>query len=361
MGKIGFLFSGQGSQYIGMGKDLIEKFKTSRDIFDEADEALDMDLTKMVTEGNQEELNLTENTQPAVLTTSMAALKAAEEKGLKPDVVAGLSLGEYTALVAAGALAFAVAVKLVQKRGRYMQEAVPEGKGTMAAIIGLDEGKVQEAVEEAKEYGIVECANFNCPGQIVIGGEIEAVEMASKFAKEKGAKLVAPLKVSAPFHTSMLKPAADRLAEELKHIDFSELNVPLVSNVFADYIENKDHIKDILKNQVMKPVQWERSIQRMVNDGVDTFVEIGPGKTLTGFIKKIGKKEKVKLKIVNIEDVKSLEKAIETLSPKAEKTIESINHALAKTAENISPKISVTIESINRLTTKKGKIGDKAC
>ncbi len=340
MGKIGFLFSGQGSQYIGMGKDLIEKYKSSKDIFDEADEALDMDLTKMVTEGNQEELNQTENTQPAVLTTSMAALRAAEEKGLKPDVVAGLSLGEYTALVAAGALAFAVAVKLVKKRGRYMQEAVPEGKGTMAAIIGLDEEKVQEAVDEAKEYGIVECANFNCPGQIVIGGEIKAVERASILAKEKGAKLVAPLKVSAPFHTSMLKPAADRLAEELKHIDFKELNIPLVSNVFADYIGHKDHIKDILKNQVMKPVQWERSIQRMVNDGVDTFVEIGPGKTLTGFIKKIGKKENVKLRIVNIEDVKSLEKAVEMLSPK----------------------IDVTIKSINRLTTKKnGKIGDKAC
>ncbi len=340
MGKIGFLFSGQGSQYIGMGKDLIEKYKSSRDIFDEADEALEMDLTKMVTEGNQDELNLTENTQPAVLTTSMATLKAAEEKGLKPDVVAGLSLGEYTALVAAGAIAFAAAVKLVKKRGRYMQDAVPEGKGTMAAIIGLDEDKVQEAVEEAKQYGIVECANFNCPGQIVIGGEIEAVEKASAIAKEKGAKLVAPLKVSAPFHTSMLRPAADRLAEELKSISFEDLKVPLVSNVFAEYIEHKDHIKDILMNQVMKPVQWERSIQRMVNDGVDTFVEIGPGKTLSGFIKKIGRKEKIKLRIINIEDVKSLEKAVETLSTKA----------------------NVTIESINRLTTKKkGKIGDKAC
>ncbi|HKL09838.1 MAG TPA: ACP S-malonyltransferase [Clostridia bacterium] len=340
MGKIGFLFSGQGSQYIGMGKDLIEKYKSSKDIFDEADEALEMDLTKMVTEGNQDELNLTENTQPAVLTTSMAALKAAEEKGLKPDVVAGLSLGEYTALVAAGALAFAAAVKLVKKRGRYMQDAVPQGKGTMAAIIGLDEEKVQEAVDEAKQYGIVECANFNCPGQIVIGGEIEAVEKASALAKEKGAKLVAPLKVSAPFHTSMLRPAADKLAEELKSINFEDLNIPIVSNVFAEYIEHKDHIKDILKNQVMKPVQWEKSIQRMVNDGVDTFVEIGPGKTLSGFIKKIGRKEKVKLRIINIEDVKSLEKAVETLSPKA----------------------NVTIESINRLTTKKkGKIGDKAC
>jgi len=340
MGKIGFLFSGQGSQYIGMGKDLIEKYKSSKDVFDEADEALEMDLTKMVTEGDQDELNLTENTQPAVLTTSVAALKAAEKKGLKPDVVAGLSLGEYTALVAAGALAFAAAVKLVKKRGRYMQDAVPEGKGTMAAIIGLDENKVQEAVDEARQYGIVECANFNCPGQIVIGGEIEAVEKASSLAREKGAKLVAPLKVSAPFHTSMLKPAADKLAEELKNINFEDLSVPLVSNVFAEYIEHKDHIKDILKNQVMKPVQWERSIQKMVNDGVDTFVEIGPGKTLSGFIKKIGRKEKIKLKIVNIEDVKSLEKAVETLKPKA----------------------SITIESINRLTAKKkGKIGDKAC
>ncbi len=340
MGKIGFLFSGQGSQYIGMGKDLIEKYKSSKDVFDEADEALEMDLTKMVTEGDQDELNLTENTQPAVLTTSVAALKAAEKKGLKPDVVAGLSLGEYTALVAAGALAFAAAVKLVKKRGRYMQDAVPEGKGTMAAIIGLDENKVQEAVDEARQYGIVECANFNCPGQIVIGGEIEAVEKASSLAREKGAKLVAPLKVSAPFHTSMLKPAADKLAEELKNINFEDLSVPLVSNVFAEYIEHKDHIKDILKNQVMKPVQWERSIQKMVNDGVDTFVEIGPGKTLSGFIKKIGRKEKIKLKIVNIEDVKSLEKAVETLKPKA----------------------SITIESINLLTAKKkGKIGDKAC
>lgn len=341
MGKIGFLFSGQGSQYVGMGKELIEKFKSSKAVFDEADEALGMDLTGMVTDGTQEELDRTENTQPAVLTTSMAALRAAEERGLKPDVVAGLSLGEYTALVAAGALAFGAAVKLVKKRGMFMQEAVPEGQGIMAAIIGLDEDKVLEAVEEAKAYGIVECANFNCPGQIVIGGEIKAVQKASALAKEKGAKLVAPLKVSAPFHTSMLKPAADRLKEELIKIDFTDLKIPLISNVFADYIGNKDHIKDILQQQVMKPVQWERSIQRMVRDGVDTFVEIGPGKTLTGFIKKIGRKENVKLNIVNIEDVKSLEKAIESLT---------------------AAKRSVTIQSLNRLTVKKNdKIGDQAC
>lgn len=341
MGKIGFLFSGQGSQYVGMGKDLIEKFKSSKAVFDEADEALEMDLTRLVTDGTQEELNRTENTQPAVLTTSVAALKAAEEKGLKPDVVAGLSLGEYTALVAAGALAFTAAVKLVKKRGQYMQEAVPEGKGTMAAIIGLDEETVQEAVEEARAFGVVECANFNCPGQIVIGGEVAAVEKASELAKEKGAKLVAPLKVSAPFHTSMLRPAAERLSEELAKIDFKDLSIPVVSNVFAEYVEHKDHIKDLLKDQVMKPVQWERTIQRMVMDGVDTFVEIGPGKTLTGFIKKISRKEKVKLKVVNIEDVKSLEKAVESLA-----------------AARRTP----TIESLNRLTTKKkAETGDQAC
>ncbi|MBU3217567.1 ACP S-malonyltransferase [Clostridium estertheticum] len=309
MSKIAFIFPGQGAQYIGMGKELFENIEECKNIFNIADKELNFELSKLCFEGEIEELNITENTQPAILTVSIAALMALQKHGIKCDVTAGLSLGEYSALVCSGAMDFKDAVKLVKKRGRFMQEAVPVGIGTMAAIIGLEASLVEEACNEAKASGIVEIANLNCPGQIVIAGEIAAVELACEKAKEKGAKRAIVLSVSAPFHSSMLKPAAEKLEIELKNISFNDMTIPLMTNVNGDYVKNKDDIKDNLRLQVMSSVLWETIIKRMIKDGVDTFVEIGPGKVLSGFVKKIDRK----LKIVNIEDMDSLNKAVELL------------------------------------------------
>jgi [acyl-carrier-protein] S-malonyltransferase len=309
MNKIAFVFAGQGAQYVGMGKELADNIPVCREVFEEADKALGFEISKICFEGTKEELDKTENTQPAILTTSIAALKALEESGIKPDVVAGLSLGEYSALVCSGALNFSDAVKLVKKRGKFMQEAVPVGVGTMAAILGLGAEDVKAVCAEAKDLGIVEPANFNCPGQIVIGGEIEAVKLASDKAKERGGKVI-PLSVSAPFHTSMLKPAAIKLEEELKAVKLGEIKTPVVTNVTGDYVKESVNIKELLKKQVMSSVLWENSIKRMIEDGVDTFVELGPGKALSGFVKKIDRKAMV----VNVEDLKSLEKALEILN-----------------------------------------------
>ncbi len=309
MGKIAFIFAGQGAQYVGMGKELAENIAVCREVFEEADNALGFEISKLCFEGAKEELDKTENTQPAILTTSIAALKAIEESGIKPDIVAGLSLGEYSALVCSGVLNFSDAVKLVKKRGKFMQEAVPVGVGTMAAVLGLGAEEVKSACTEAGEFGIVEPANFNCPGQIVIGGEIEAVRIASEKAKERGAKVM-PLSVSAPFHTSMLKPAAEKLEEELSTVELNELKVPVITNVTGDYVKESGQIKELLKKQVMSSVLWENSIKKMIEDGVNTFVELGPGKVLSGFIKKVDRK----VTVVNIEDMKSLDKGLEILN-----------------------------------------------
>lgn len=308
MGKIAFLFSGQGSQYVGMGKEIADRFPVAAEVFNQADEALGFSISDICFEGDEASLNLTENTQPAILTTSMAILKVIEEYGITPDVVAGLSLGEYTALVRNGVLQFEDAVKLVKKRGRFMQEAVPPGKGTMAAILGLDREKVQQICEELSLEGIVEAANYNCKGQIVLAGEVPVIEKACERATELGAKRAIMLKVSGPFHSSMLEPAAIKLEEELAKIELGKPSLPYLTNVTGDFVIDED-IKGLLKKQVMSSVYWEDSVKRMIEDGVDTFIEIGPGKALSSFVKKVDRKKN----IYNVEDIKTLSKLVKQL------------------------------------------------
>ena len=308
--KVAFLFSGQGAQAIGMGKELCENFPVADAVFESATAALGFDVKEMIFNGDSETLMITENTQPAILTMSTAALRVVEELGIKADVVAGLSLGEYTAHVASGSLDFVDAVKLVKKRGKYMQEEVPVGVGGMAAIVGMDAESVREVCRIASEKGIAEPANFNCPGQITVAGEKAAVEYACEIAKEKGARRAIMLAVSAPFHCSMLKGAGEKLGKELENVKVSKMNIPLISNVTGDYVKNEEEIKDLLVRQVSSSVLFEDRLKRMLADGVDTFIEIGPGKALSGFVKKITKDAA----IYNVEDMASLEKLKEILA-----------------------------------------------
>ncbi len=297
--KTAFVFPGQGSQKAGMGKDLYDNFEASRKIFDEAGDALGFDLKTLCFEGPDERLKLTEIAQPAILTVSVAAFAAL---GKMPDMTAGHSLGEYSALVCAGVLEFKDAVRLVNKRGKFMQEAVPVGEGAMAAVLGLDREKLAEALRKASSSGIVEAANFNSSGQIVISGSAKGVEEAGRLCKEAGAKRVMPLAVSAPFHCSMMKPAADKLAAELKNVPFKDANIPVVTNVTARPATSGKEIKELLIKQVTGSVLWEDSVGWMSEQGIVRFVEIGPGKVLTGLIKKTVENAT----IYNIEDSASL-------------------------------------------------------
>lgn len=309
--KIAFIFSGQGSQYIGMGKELYDNIPSCKKIYDKANEVLGFDLKELIFNGDKEELNITENTQPAILTTSIAILQAIKDKGINPDIVAGLSLGEYSALVASEALDFETAVSLVKKRGRFMQEAVPQGVGSMVAVIGLDENKIKEVLKIASEKGIGEIANYNTNSQIVIGGEREAVEFASELLKECGARRVIPLKVSGPFHTSLLNEASIKLKNEFENIHFNDPKIKIITNVTADFIENGNEIKELLINQVKSSVRWSETIEKMLDEGIDTFIEIGPLKTLSSFVREISKERKATVKIFNVEDLKSLNKTLE--------------------------------------------------
>lgn len=307
--KIAFVFPGQGAQYAGMGKEICEKFPSARAAFDEADAALDAPISRLCFEGPEEDLKLTENTQPAILTTSVALFRVLEEKGIKPDFVAGHSLGEYSALVAAGALKLGDAVALVRSRGRYMQEAVPVGVGAMAALLGLDLPAVQAVCEKAAEGQVVSPANLNSPGQIVIAGNREAVERATVIAKDAGAKRAILLQVSAPFHCALMMPAEERLSVDLQKLSFADLRCALVTNVDAKLIRSGVEARGALKRQVSRPVRWQETIQRLLDEGVRTFVEVGPGKVLLGLIRSIDKS----VTMLNAEDEKSVENVLSAL------------------------------------------------
>jgi [acyl-carrier-protein] S-malonyltransferase len=287
MGKLAFLFPGQGSQYPGMGKETHDAFSCARQVFLEANDALDFSLSDLCFQGPADELKLTQNTQPAILTTSIAILRVLQERGFCPDYVAGHSLGEYSALVCAGAISLRGAVRLVHNRGRYMQEAVPVGRGAMAAILGLDAAAVNSICDSVQDAGVVSPANFNAPDQIVIAGAAEAVARASEMAKGKGAKRVMALPVSAPFHCELMAPAAAQLAADLARLQFQDLAMPLITNVDAKPVTEGISARDALQRQVCSPVRWVESIQYLVDHGVDRFVEVGPGKVLAGLVKRI--------------------------------------------------------------------------
>jgi [acyl-carrier-protein] S-malonyltransferase len=304
--RTAFIFPGQGSQYIGMGKELYDNFIVAKEVFEEADDALHFSIKKVCFQGPEEALRLTENTQPSILTTSLAALKVIQkEKGINPELVAGHSLGEYSALVTSGAFTFSDAVQIVRLRGRFMQEAVPVGEGAMAAILGMERREVEKICEEVSLGEALSPANFNCPGQIAIAGHSKAVERAIERVKQEGKKAVL-LPVSAPFHCPLMKPAGERLEKALEGISVKDLKVPVVTNVEAEVNTSKERVKVLLVTQVSSPVRWEESIHRMTAEGIERVLEIGPGKVLSGLMKRIDPN----VETGNFEDLQTLKKIL---------------------------------------------------
>jgi [acyl-carrier-protein] S-malonyltransferase len=312
--SVAFVFPGQGSQAIGMGQALFAAFPESRAVYEEADAALGLALSRLCFEGPQSELQLTANTQPALLATSVAALRPLVARGVHPDWVAGHSLGEYSALVAAGAIGLADALRTVRRRGEYMQEAVPVGVGGMAAILGLDLAAVEAACREAAGEEVVSPANVNSPGQVVIAGHAAAVERASALCRSRGAKRAVKLPVSAPFHCALMKPAQDRLAAELARVPFRDPEVPLVDNVDARVVRDGAACRDGLVRQVCGAVRWQESVELLAREGVDVFVEVGPGTVLSGLVRKIVRDARV----LNVDSPESLEAAVAALGARAE-------------------------------------------
>lgn len=310
MYKTAFLFPGQGAQYVGMAKDFYEQVEESKEVFERANKVLDFDVIKMCFEEN-EELNQTEYTQAAMVTACVSILEAVKKKGIKADITAGLSLGEYAALVANDVLSFEDAVTLVRKRGIYMSNEVPNGEGSMAAILGLDVETIERICKEVEEETnmCVQPANYNCPGQIVISGKKEAVLAACDKLKEAGAKRALELKVSGPFHSALLQGAGEKLGNELKNVKVNPMTIPYVCNAKAEIVTDVAQTKELLEKQVYSPVRWQQTMELMIANGVTTFIEIGPGKTLSGFLKKIDKT----VKVINIEKMEDLEKLEEII------------------------------------------------
>ncbi len=305
--KTAFLFPGQGSQYVGMGRDFYERFPEARSVFDQAAGVLGSEFLDMIFYGPESKLQMTEYTQPAILTVSVAMFRVLEKSAYIPAGMAGLSLGEYSALVAAGSLSFGDALPLVQKRGVYMQEAVSEGEGSMAAIMGLSHERVEQVCRDAGSEGLVTPANYNCPGQIVISGQAGAVNKASDLAREAGAKKVTELKVSAPFHCALLQPVEERLAGELEKIMIKEPAVPVVFNVSAKLAANPEQIKAYLVSQVSNPILWEQSMRTLIAEGIDSFIGLGPGNSLSKMMKRIAPE----LENISIEEAEDIEKIMD--------------------------------------------------
>ena len=308
MNKLAFIFPGQGAQKVGMGKDFYETFDNVKEIFDGACEWLDLDIKALCFEEN-DKLNLTEYSQPALVTTCLAMADVLRNKGIEPDISAGLSLGEYCAIATAGAISVKDAITTVRKRGILMEQAVPAGQGAMAAVLGMTAEEIDKVVDSISDVSV---ANYNCPGQIVITGKKESVEEAGEKLQEAGAKRVVPLNVSGPFHSAMLEEAGEKLADVLEKVTISELQIPYVTNVTAEFVNDHQKIRSLLAKQISSPVKWQQSVEEMIAEGVDTFVEIGPGKTLAGFMRKINRN----VKVYNVQTIEDIEKVVQECSRK---------------------------------------------
>ncbi len=310
--KIGYIFPGQGTQTVGMGKDIYEKYDEAREIYSRVDNVLGENIEDITYNLSQEELNQTKNTQIAIYTMSLAILEILNKARIKAEAAAGLSLGEYTALTCANSISIEDGAKIVRTRGRLMQDLAPEGDWAMAAIIGMEDDKVEEVCSKV-EKGFVKAVNYNCPGQVVVSGEKEAVLRAMEIAKEMGARKAIELKTSGPFHTEKLKEASNELRKELEKISFNKCEISVIKNLDATAYTDEDDMVDILANHVINPVKFRKSIETMLEMGIDTFVEVGPGKTLSGFVKKVCKEKEVEANILNIENVETLENAMQSL------------------------------------------------